>query len=135
MNKILFVCEGNAARSQLAEGFLNNSSLNLKAKSAGVKPAGFVAQKAILVMKEKGIDISKQKSKALTEKDLEWADLVITVCEASKGLYNLIPTNKKIINWDIEDPRGQSLEFYRRVRDKIDEKVKELISSLEAKAL
>ncbi|MEW6070495.1 MAG: arsenate reductase ArsC [Candidatus Thermoplasmatota archaeon] len=128
--KILFVCEGNAARSQIAEGFVNNLSSSMIARSAGIIPAGFIAKKAIEVMKEKGIDISAQNSKAFTKKDLEWADVIIIVCESNKGLSNFIPIKKKIINWDIEDPRGKDLEFYRRVRDKIEEKVKELIANI-----
>lgn len=130
MKKILFVCEGNAARSQIAEGFAKSIAPNMSARSAGLVPAGFIAKKAIEVMKEKGIDLSMQNSKPLTEEYLEWADLIISVCESSKGLCKIIKTKKKIINWDIEDPRGKDLELYRKVRDKIEEKVKELIERI-----
>ena len=88
MKTVLFVCVGNAGRSQMAEAFFNHlASGKDKAMSAGTKPASAVDPRTIDVMREVGIDISGNKPKALTMEMLEQADRVITMgCGSGRGV-------------------------------------------------
>ena len=77
---VLFVCVANAARSQMAQGFARKlASDKLEAYSAGSQPVGFVAGKAIAVMKEIGIDISDQHSKGFNDLSIKKFDYVVTM--------------------------------------------------------
>jgi arsenate reductase (thioredoxin) len=124
---ILFVCIGNACRSQMAEGFARHyGGDKILTFSAGSRPAGFVAPLAIEVMKEKGIDISQHYSKGIEELPRQSFDYVITMgcgdeCPWVKGAHRL--------DWQIADPIGKPIKFFRQVRDEIEEKVKALIRS------
>jgi len=126
--KVLFVCVENARRSQMAEGLLNKLAKGRAvAVSAGDRPASKVDPKAIEVMKEIGIDITKQRPKPLTAKIVEEADVVITMgCGAD--VCPVIP--KKVKEWKIEDPAGKSIEKFREVRNEIRERVKKLVKAL-----
>ncbi|MBI5493274.1 MAG: arsenate reductase ArsC [Deltaproteobacteria bacterium] len=127
--KILFVCVGNTCRSQMAEGFaraLGNG--NVEVRSAGTSAAGHVNRATAEAMNERGIDISGQESKQLTEEMIDWADVVVTLgcCSADR----LCPADfkGKKMDWKIEDPLGRPPEVMRRVRDDIERKVKELLA-------
>ncbi|MEO0150067.1 MAG: arsenate reductase ArsC, partial [candidate division WOR-3 bacterium] len=121
--KVLFLCVGNSCRSQMAEGFAKKYFKNWEIYSAGSKPAGYVHPLAVEVMKEKGIDISNQRSKGIWElPNYEW-DLVVLVCSDEECPY--IP-GKNIEVWGIEDPIGRDIGFYRKVRDEIEKRVLEL---------
>lgn len=122
--KVAFVCVGNSCRSQIAEGFLRElGSENFEAYSAGSHPASAIAPLAIAVMAEKGIDISSQYSKHY--KELPPLDIVITMgCEVQ---CPIIPSKFRE-DWGLADPVGKPIEFFREIRDKIEEKVKELIN-------
>jgi protein-tyrosine-phosphatase len=113
----------------MAEGFFNAycKNDNYLAISAGTQPAGFVSEKAMEVMKEKGIDISKQTSKMLTKEMVRDSYRIYTM-----GCLENCPLTpkEKTIEWKSEDPRGQTLEFYRGVRDGIEVKVKELLTEI-----
>jgi arsenate reductase len=122
--KVLFVCLENSCRSQMAEGFLRACGADLfEASSAGSNPSGEVNPMAVKVMREEGIDISPQKSKGFKDLDVKEADLVV-----SMGCGDICPffPDSKHIRWDIENPRGQDITVFRRVRDEIKEKVLEL---------
>lgn len=122
---ILFVCVENSCRSQIAEGLTNNLYWQkFVAYSAGSKPSGVVNPNAVEVMKEIGIDISKQKSKGFDEvKDIEF-DYVITMdCGEVCPVY---PAKQKL-SWQIPDPKDKPIEFFRQVRDDIHKKINELI--------
>lgn len=125
----MFVCVGNAARSQIAEGFFNAycGNDNYRAISAGTQPAGFVSYKAVDVMKEKGIDISKQTSEKITDEMIRDSYRIYTMgC-----LQNCpITPEEKTVEWNFEDPKRQAIEFYRGLRDSIETKVKELLVEL-----
>lgn len=125
MKSILFVCIGNACRSQMAEGFARHLGLpGLVVYSAGSHPAGFVAPGAIEVMKEKGIDISRHYSKGIGEIPLIEFDILVTMgCGDSCPVVNA----KQRIDWQIPDPIGRSSEFFRQVRDEIEAKVRTLL--------
>lgn len=128
MKKLLFVCIENACRSQMAEGFANHFGKGiLESYSAGSKPSGKVNSKTIIVMKEAGIDISFAKSKGFDELLLKKFDYVITL--GCKDICSFIPAHKHI-EWQIEDPKGKNMEFFRKVRNLIEEKVKELVKDI-----
>jgi arsenate reductase len=124
---VLFVCVGNACRSQIAKAWFNALAKNARAESAGTKPAERVSSKAVEVMREVGIDISKEKPKKLTEEMVRQADLIVTMgCEVE---CPFLP-KEKTITWNVEDPLGKGIEKYREVRDRIRELVEKLIAEL-----
>lgn len=111
----------------MAEGLAR--SMGLEAESAGTKHSGKVDPVAVEVMKEKGIDISKQVSKQVPA-DFSGFDYVITMgCCSADSLCPVTYTKNKL-DWQIDDPKGKDLEFYRSVRDKIEAKIKEFIPTL-----
>lgn len=128
MKKVLFVCVENSCRSQMAEGFAKKLGQGrIEASSAGSNPSGKVEVMAIRVMKEKGIDISGQRSKGfgdLKEKDF---DYVITL--GCKDVCPFVPAKERI-EWDLSDPKGKPIEAYREIRDAIERKLHELIKNL-----
>jgi len=128
-----FICIGNSCRSQMAEGFANHyESRSLEVYSAGTHPAAMVSQDAVLVMKEKGIDISRQYSKGLLDIPQEF-DILITMGCGVRCPF--LPAHYRE-DWGIEDPVGLSLEEFRNIRDIIEAKVQsilELIRSSEDK--
>jgi len=126
--RILFACVGNAARSQMAEGFARAMAGDrVDARSGGSRPAGAVSRKAIEAMREKGIDISGHQSKGFDEAWIrDEADLVVTMgcgedaCPAFLG--------KRTIDWKLEDPITMDLDGVRQVRDEIERRVRDLLS-------
>ena len=128
MKKILFVCIENSCRSQMAEGFARKFSQGkIEAFSAGSKPAGKVNQTAIEVMKEAGVDISKQRSKGFDELPEKAFDYVVTL--GCGDVCPFVPAKKRM-EWDIDDPTGKPTEAFRETRDVIRKKVSELIENL-----
>ncbi len=131
--QIIFVCVGNSCRSQMAEGFFNHHArerkMSIRAESAGTKPAGYVHPSAIAAMAEKGIDISKQRSKGITPQQLLHYDIVITMGCSDKNICSATFRGDSH-DWGIEDPFDQPLQVYRRVRDQIEKKVVALLTEL-----
>ncbi len=127
--KILFVCVENSNRSQISEAFANLlSGGKAAAYSAGSHPSGLVNPGAIATMKELGYDMRHHKSKSLREVEVFAPfDAVVTM-----GCGDACPwmPAKKFIDWDIPDPRNMDEAGYRRIRDLIGEKVKELLATL-----
>jgi protein-tyrosine-phosphatase len=129
MKSILFVCVGNACRSQMSEGFARaHGPKDLVVYSAGSAPAGFVAREAVEGMKEKGIDISRQYSKGLSEIPAIEFDAVVTM-----GCGDVCPyvKAKRNIDWKIPDPIGRGIEFFRSVRDDLEVKILDLLREME----
>jgi arsenate reductase len=123
--RILFLCTGNSARSQMAEGwarFLSKGKVD--AISAGTEPKT-LNPLAVHAMAEVGIDISKQQSKAMDVYSGQPFDFVITVCDRAKESCPVWPTAKERIHWSFDDPaeatgsEEQRLAAFRRVRDEI----------------
>jgi len=114
----------------MAEAFANHYGKGkLVASSAGVMLADRVNPLVVEVMKEKGIDISKNKTKLLTTKMAEEADLIITMgCSVEK--FCPAPLLKNVIDWGLEDPKGKPIEKIRQIRDEIEKRVLKLISEL-----
>ncbi len=123
--KVLFLCTGNSARSQMAEGLLRHlASDRFEVRSAGVLPTQ-VRPEAIEVMREIGIDISHQRSKAVDDFVGREFDYVITVCDNANEQCPVFPGPAKRIHWSFDDPaaiKGSELTriaVFRRVRDEI----------------
>jgi protein-tyrosine-phosphatase len=127
--KILFVCIENANRSQMAEAFAKIlGGTEVEAHSAGSNPSGKINPKAITAMKELGYNLSSHQSKSLEEvKQFAPFDVVVTM-----GCGDACPwmPAKKFIDWQIPDPKGMNDADFRKVRDLIRDKVKELLASL-----
>lgn len=135
---VIFICTGNSARSQIAEGFAKYYGekykiANLNISSAGVNPKPLNPM-AIGVMLEKGIDISMQRSKSINQFDLNTFDYVITLCGDARDNCPVINSNKIKLHWDLIDPAGiegnndEKLKVFRIARDEIEEKVMKLLS-------
>ncbi len=127
MKKILFVCVENAGRSQMAEGFAKKyGDDRFAVSSAGNKPANKVNPMVVEAMKEKGIDISKNKPKMLTYQMTQDAEVIVTMGCNDQGICPG-PFSKPTIDWALEDPKGKPIEKVRQIRDEIEQRVKKLL--------
>jgi phosphate transport system protein len=128
MKKVLFVCIENSCRSQMAEGFARELAEGvIQAHSAGSNPSGRVNPDAVMVMLEEGVDIGEQKSKGFNDLTHKEFDYIVTM-----GCGDICPfvPGKRHLDWHIDDPRGKSIEFFRKARDQIREKVTSLIKEI-----
>lgn len=124
---ILFVCIANAGRSQMAEAFA--TKYGLRAASAGTLPSVRVDPVVAEAMKEKGLDIAKNTPKAIDASMVASAALVVTMgCSVEEMCPKpmLAQMQKKLIDWDLPDPKDKSLDEVRTIRDEIERRVKEL---------
>ena len=114
----------------MAEGFFRKlGPSNFKVMSAGTKPASEINPTAVQVMKEVNIDISQNKSKTLTSEMMSESDTVINMgCMDKESCPALFVED--IDDWNIEDPKGKSIEQVRKIRDGIEARVLELVDSL-----
>ena len=128
--RVLFACVGNSARSVMAQGFARHyGGDRIEARSGGSKPLGYLLPEAVQVMREKGIDISREPSKGFDEPWVrESCDLVVTMGCGDDACPAFI--GKRMVDWDLEDPKGKDLATFRRVRDEIERRVRELLSSV-----
>ncbi len=138
--KVLFLCTGNACRSQMAEAWARHfHSGTIEAYSAGVSPS-WVFPETIAVMNEAGIDMSHARSKHVDEFLNENIDIVITVCGYAKEVCPVFPRKIRTMHRGFDDPPSLSypppgpdgLAQYRRVRDEIRDFVMELPGAIEA---
>lgn len=122
MKTVLFVCTGNAARSQMAEGLLRNMKNEITVLSAGTKPEG-VSSKAVKVMKEIDLDISTHHSKHLNDVDWKNSDFAITLCGSANEICVSMPWPGKCkrLHWPIKDPESE--DDFRNARDEIKERI------------
>ena len=128
---VLFVCVENSGRSQMAEGFFRKySPRGYAASSAGTRPSGQINPLAIQVMKELEIDISKQKSKVITEDMIRNATVRVNMgCMDNKESCPTLFFHN-LIEWGMEDPKGKPIEKVREIRDDIEQKVRQLAADL-----
>lgn len=133
--KILILCTGNSCRSQMAHGFLQSFDKNLIVCSAGTHPASVINEKAVVVMKEVGIDISFHKPVSVEKYTGEVWEYVITVCDdANETCPIFLGKVTHRLHLGFEDPSKVtgSDEFiwseFRRVRDEIKDKFRELFN-------
>lgn len=132
--RVLILCTGNSARSQMAEGLLRHDGGDkFEVESAGVEPS-FVRPQAIEVMREVGIDISGHRSKSVDKFLGQAFDYVITVCDHANERCPLFPSKTERLHWSFDDPaavqgsEAQRLAVFRRVRDEIREKLRQFMA-------
>jgi arsenate reductase len=132
--KVLFLCTGNSCRSQMAEGWLRHyAGDRTQAFSAGTRPSA-VNPMAVAVMRERGVDISGHSSKHVDGLAKEDFLFVITVCDAAREACPVFPGALYQLHWSFDDPAGASgteeekLKVFRRVRDEIEEHVRNFAS-------
>lgn len=131
MKKILFVCVENAGRSQMAEAFFRKyMPKGFEAISAGTKPGTQVNPIVLQAMKEIDIDIENQTPKNISQQIIDESEKAINMgCIDKESCPALFV--KDILDWQIPDPKGKSIEEVRKIRDQIQTKVMILIKSLE----
>ena len=120
----------NAGRSKMAEAFAKHMGLN--AQSAGTVPSSSVNETVARAMKEKGIDMAQSKPAMLQDEMINWADLVIIMgCSLQDACPApiLAAMQKKIVDWNLPDPKGKSMDEVRSIRDTIEKKVMELVEN------
>lgn len=118
MTRVLFVCVQNAGRSQLAQALYERRGG--EARSAGSQPADALHEAVVEALAEVGIDVSDRVPRALTQEDVEWADLVVTM-----GCGDACPVlpGKEYVDWNLPDPVGLCLEEVRELRSVIEGRV------------
>ncbi len=129
--RILVLCTGNRARSQMAEGWLRHfTGERAEVFSAGTHPKG-VHPLAIQVMREAGVDISSHRSKHLSEYLTQPFDVVVTVCDHAKEACPVFPGAKRTVHQPFSDPDGPdaSAETFRRIRDQIRQWARDFVNS------
>jgi len=139
MNRILFMCVANSARSQMAEGLARNLLSNVKVMSAGSQPSK-VNPYAIEALSEQRIDISRHRSKSVEEIDPNQVDLVITLC--AEEVCPVFPGRVRRLHWPIPDPASNDPALtpeelrtrFRTARDQIREMLLAQRSELESPA-
>ena len=130
MKKVMFVCKRNSCRSQMAEGFAKTfGEGKIEVTSSGLE-ASRVHPTAIEVMSEVGIDLSNQNSDPLSDFNAEDYDAVISMCGCGVNLPPEWVTQEVFEDWELDDPDGQPIETFYRVRDEIKERVAKLINQL-----
>jgi arsenate reductase (thioredoxin) len=129
MKRVMFVCKKNSARSQMAEGFANHLGAGkIEVTSSGLE-ASTVRPEAIATMKDAGIDITSQTSKALSEFKAEDFDIVISLCGCGVNLPPEWVTREVFQDWQLDDPAEQP-EIFPRVREEVRDRVTKLIESV-----
>jgi arsenate reductase (thioredoxin) len=119
--KVLFVCIGNAGRSQMAQAFAERAGLEVR--SAGSNAEAHLHPEVVEAMRELGIDLEGRVPHQLSDEDVEWADLVVTM-----GCGDACPVlpGKRYLDWNLQDPAGMPIEVVREIRDRIAGLVAEL---------
>ena len=134
--RVLFLCTGNSARSQMAEGWARRLKADfIESHSAGVDPRG-PSRRAVRVMAEAGVDISDQRSKHVDELAGIDFDYVVTLCDHARQSCPVFPKKTKVVHFGFADPAAATgrpeeiLATYRTVRDQIRDFVQTLPESL-----
>ena len=126
---ILFICVGNSGRSQIAEGLFNSKApIGYLAISAGIKPSKEVNPLVIVAMAEKGIDISKNKPKAIEDWMFRDTERIILMGCSEDSCPT--PFLKKVENWQIDDIKGKPIEDIRKAMNQIESKIHLLVDQL-----
>jgi len=130
MRKVLFVCVENAGRSQMAEAIAR--AYGIDAASAGTMPAPTINPTVIQVMRERGFNLSSKKPKMLSSQMIEDADYVVTMgCSVESVCPRplIAKMEKKLLDWQIDDPKGKPIEEVRKIRSQIENQVIELLKA------
>jgi arsenate reductase len=129
--RVLFVCIGNMCRSPMAEGFARVWGDGfVESYSAGTHPTGVVSEASIDMMREVTIDISGQRSKGLEQVPLDEMDVIVSM--APRPAAKMAPPDfrGRLIDWAVDDPLGGGDAKFRRVRDEIGARVRELLDEI-----
>ena len=132
MKRILFICVENSNRSQMAEAFARtHGGHDVIAMSAGSRPSGTINPRAIAFMSERQIDLSAQHSKSLGDISSDPFDVVVTM-----GCGDACPwiAATRRLDWALPDPKHLPDEEFRRVRDEIEQRVRDLLCELHSKS-
>lgn len=127
---VLFLCVHNAGRSQMAAGWMRHlAGDRVEVFSGGSEPATEINKVAVAAMAEKGIDISQEIPQPWADEIVRAADVVVTM-----GCGDACPVfpGKRYVDWELEDPSGQSIEVVRRIRDDLEARVRGLLTELVA---
>ncbi len=134
--RILILCTGNSARSQMAEGLLRHLGAGRwEVFSAGIRPTA-VRPEAIAALQECGIDISRHRSKSLDEFAGQEFDYVITVCDQAKESCPVFPARTQRLHWSIPDPAAvagsqeERMAAFRAARDDLQQRVQDFVRSI-----
>lgn len=135
--RVLFVCTGNSARSQMAEALLNRAGGGkVVAESAGARPAERVSRFAVAALAEAGIEWQGHAPRGLDGLDRERWDAVVTVCDRAKESCPIFPGHPLVLHWSLEDPAEatgtdeQRLAVFRGIRNDIARRVDGLLERL-----
>ena len=135
---ILYVCTANSCRSQMAEGWTRHlGAAHVAVRSAGLEAHG-LNPNAVATMQAAGVDISTQPSSILDKSDIDWADIVVTVCGHADEHCPLLPAGTRKLHWGLEDParaegsREELEKVFVSTRDEIRERVEALLADLPA---
>jgi protein-tyrosine-phosphatase len=125
---VLFVCVGNAGRSQMAAALLDlHAAGRVRVLSAGSEPADAVHPAVLEAMAERRVDLHDAVPKRLEDEAVREADVVVTMgCGDACPVY----PGKRYEDWELPDPAGKSLEEVRPIRDEIDRRVRALLGEL-----
>jgi len=136
MVNILYLCTGNSCRSQIAEGWTRQlGGDRVEVQSAGIEAHG-KNPRAIKVMQEAGIDISGQESTIVSEKMLNVADVVVTVCGHADEQCPMLPPGVKKVHWPLADPAKATgserdiMDEFRTTREEVEKRVRDLLNNL-----
>lgn len=133
--RVLILCTGNSARSQMAEGLLRHDAGEFySVESAGIEPS-FVRPEALEVMREIDIDISRQRSKSIDEFTGQQFDYVITVCDNANQNCPVFPAATRRVHWSIDDPavvggnEQVRLAAFRAARDDLRRRLRQFVET------
>jgi arsenate reductase len=128
LKRVIFACVHNAGRSQMARAFFEATADPAKASavSAGTEPGAQVHPEVLAAMREVGIDLSAAKPQLLTTELASGAGLLVTMGCGERCPY--VP-GLEVVDWQLEDPKGQPVERVREIRDEIGRRVSDLVTS------
>jgi len=136
---LLFVCASNSVRSQIAEGWARHlGDDTIHVRSAGMQPFG-VHPMAVYTMKQVGIDISRHRSRRLDDRQMKWADCIITLSETVKPYSAFFPEGITYDHWSIPNPDTlvsddvSQEQAYAMIRDEIKRRVERLLEAAKKK--
>lgn len=131
MKQVMFICKKNSRRSQMAEGFTKAFGQDrVTVTSSGLEPSQ-VDPLVIQVMSEVGSDVSAQASKPLSNFKPEDYDVVVSLCGCGVSLPKEWVLQEVFEDWQLDDPEGQPIDVFRRVREDVKERVVALLESLD----